>query len=185
MKFDESNEVREGCGAQTKNLLFLTKFMSQLNLTTGDIAESVGMIRESVTRWLAVDDTNLKNILKMADHFGYDFIVSYITEHPQEEAQTDKTDDSDFIFIEPNPKQKRKPKENNKNLKFLRDAMKREGITNNDLAEKMNLWRNSVQLWFRNDNFAISYIFKIARAYGWQVRIEFKLKKKTPKEQDT
>lgn len=50
-------------------------------------------------------------------------------------------------------------------------------ITNEALAQKLNVIRNTVQLWFKKDDITISNIYKIAEGYGWEVNITFKLKK--------
>ena len=49
-------------------------------------------------------------------------------------------------------------------------------ITNEALAQKLNVIRNTVQLWFKKDDITISHIYKIAESYGWEVNITFKLK---------
>ena len=60
---------------------------------------------------------------------------------------------------------------------FIREAMKSAAITNEALAQKLNVIRNNVQLWFKKDDITISNIYKIAEGYGWEVNITFKLKK--------
>ena len=42
--------------------------------------------------------------------------------------------------------------------------------------QKLNVIRNTVQLWFKKDDITISNIYKIAESYGWEVNITFKLK---------
>ena len=54
--------------------------------------------------------------------------------------------------------------------------MKSAAITNEALAQKLNVIRNTVQLWFKKDDITISSIYKIAEGYGWEVNITFKLK---------
>ena len=60
---------------------------------------------------------------------------------------------------------------------FIREAMKSAAITNEALAQKLSVIRNTVQLWFKKDDITISNIYKIAEGYGWEVNITFKLKK--------
>ena len=60
---------------------------------------------------------------------------------------------------------------------FIREAMKSAAITNEALAQNLNVIRNTVQLWFKKDDITISNIYKIAEGYGWEVNITFKLKK--------
>ena len=59
---------------------------------------------------------------------------------------------------------------------FIREAMKSAAITNEALAQKLNVIRNTVQLGFKKDDITISNIDKIAEGYGWEVNITFKLK---------
>ena len=59
---------------------------------------------------------------------------------------------------------------------FIREAMKSAAITNEALAQKLNVIRNTVQLGFKKDDITISDIYKIAEGYGWEVNITFKLK---------
>lgn len=60
---------------------------------------------------------------------------------------------------------------------ILNGADKSAAITNEALAQKLNVIRNTVQLWFKKDDITISNIYKIAEGYGWEVNITFKLKK--------
>ena len=50
--------------------------------------------------------------------------------------------------------------------------MKSAAITNEALAQKLNVIRNTVQLWFKKDDITISNIYKIAEGYGWDVKFE-------------
>lgn len=61
-------------------------------------------------------------------------------------------------------------------LDFIREAMKSAAITNEALAQKLNVIRNTVQLGFKKDDITISKIYKIAEGYGREVNITFKLK---------
>lgn len=42
--------------------------------------------------------------------------------------------------------------------------------------QKLNVIRNTVQLWFKKDDITFSTIYKIAENYGLEVNITFKLK---------
>lgn len=168
----DKKRLAEGCGVfvngqwQVKNLKFLVEFMNQTGLSTGDIAKAVGLLRNSVTRWFMVDDTNLSKVIKAAEHFGYEFIISYTV--PMTEIAG-----TNLIIETP----VRPVKDHSKRVDFVREAMKKAGITNEALAQKLNVIRNTVQLWFKKDDITFSNIYRIAEAYGWQVNITFKLKK--------
>ena len=101
-----------------------------------------------------VDDTTLSRIITAADYYGYDFIISYNV--PMREIEGTR------LVIE--------------RLDFIREAMKSAAITNEALAQKLNVIRNTVQLWFKKDDITISNIYKIAENYGGEVNITFKLK---------
>lgn len=168
----EKRQIADGCGVfvngewQVKNLKFLTEFMRQTGLTTGDVAKAVGLLRNSVTRWFMVDDTSLSKVIKVAEHFGYDFIISY-TVPMNEIAGTNLTIETPASPV----------KDHSKRIDFVREAMKKAGITNEALAKKLGVIRNTIQLWFRKDDMSFRYIYEIAEAYGWKVNITFKLKK--------
>ena len=167
----EKRQLADGCGVfvngewQVKNLKFLTEFMRQTGLTTGDVAKAVGLLRNSVTRWLMVDDTNLSKVIKVAEYFGYDFIISY-TVPMNEIAGTNLTIETPVSPV----------KEHVKRTDFVREAMRKACITNKELAQKLGVIRNTIQLWFRKDDISIRYIYEIAEAYGWKVNITFRLK---------
>ena len=112
-----------------------------------------------------VDDTTLSRIITAADYYGYDFIISYTV--PMREIEGTR------LVIE---KPSRPIKAPGKRLDFIREAMKSAAITNEALAQKLNVIRNTVQLWFKKDDITISNIYKIAENYGWEVDITFKLK---------
>ncbi len=55
--------------------------------------------------------------------------------------------------------------------------MKSADITNEALAQKLNVIRNTVQLWFKKDDITISNIYKIAEVYGWEVKHHVQVEK--------
>lgn len=61
-------------------------------------------------------------------------------------------------------------------LAFLRVAFSMYGISRKDVAEKLGLNYTGVNRWFRVDDIAINYIFKIADCYGLKVRPIIKTK---------
>lgn len=63
-------------------------------------------------------------------------------------------------------------------LAFLRVAMQKYGISRKEVAEKLGLNYTGVNRWFRVDDIAISYIFKIAEFYGLKVKTTIKPKPK-------
>ena len=57
-------------------------------------------------------------------------------------------------------------------LAFLRIAMSQYGIERKKLAEQLELNYTGVNRWFKVDDIAISYIYKIADLYGLKVKIK-------------
>ena len=68
-------------------------------------------------------------------------------------------------------------------LAFLRIAMSQYGIERKALAEQLELNYTGVNRWFKVDDIAISYIYKIAELYGLKVKIKASIRKEqTPDE---
>lgn len=165
-------EVAEGCGKfvggewRVKNLRCLVEFMDALGLSTGDVAHAVGLGRNAVTRWLTVDDTYLSKVVKVAESYGYEFQISYEVKNPVM-MNSGRTN----LVIE-------KPIDKNGFvsrgcLDFVRQAMRISDLTVSELASRLNLTRNSVQLWLRNDDITFRYIYQIAETFDWNVNIRF------------
>lgn len=153
---------------QVKNLKFLVEFMRRLHLTTGDLAKAVGLQRTSVTRWFLVDDTNLSKVMTVAEANGCNLYVSYdVPDVPIERTR---------LIIDRALLRMGAEKIADSRLAFLRIAMQQAGLTNNGLAERLNLTRNSIQIWLKNDDISFRYIYEIAEVMGWTVNIYFKAK---------
>ena len=61
-------------------------------------------------------------------------------------------------------------------LAFLRVAMGQYGIERKDLASKLGIGYTGVNRWFKVDDIAISYIYRIAELYGLEVKVNFNSK---------
>ena len=57
-------------------------------------------------------------------------------------------------------------------LAFLRVAMGQYGIERKDLASKLGIGYTGVNRWFKVDDIAISYIYRIAELYGLEVKVK-------------
>ena len=57
-------------------------------------------------------------------------------------------------------------------LAFLRVAMGQYGIERKDLASKLGIGYTGVNRWFKVDDIAITYIYKIAELYGLEVMVK-------------
>lgn len=165
-------EVAEGCGKfvggewRVRNLQCLTEFMEALGLSTGDVAKAVGLGRNAVTRWLTVDDTYLSKVVKVAEDYGYDFQIAFEVKTPV----VMNSGRTSLVIDKPAGVQ---GAVSGRRLDFVRRAMKASDLTVNELAAKMSLTRNSVQLWFRNDDITFRYIYQIADTFDWNVNIRF------------
>ena len=68
-------------------------------------------------------------------------------------------------------------------LAFLRVAMGQYGIERKALAEQLDLNYTGVNRWFKVDDIALSYLYKIAELYGLKVKIKATVhREKTPDE---
>lgn len=59
-------------------------------------------------------------------------------------------------------------------LAFLQIAMKLNGIERKELAQRLELFYTGVNRWFKVDDIAISYLFKIAELYGLKLGVSVK-----------
>ncbi len=100
----------------------------------------------------------VSSVVQAAEYFGYDFIISY-TVPMNGIVGTNLTIETPAIPV----------KAHSKRIDFVREAMKKAGITNEALAKKLGVIRNTIQLWFRKDDISFRYIYEIAEVYGWKV----------------
>ncbi len=154
--------------APNKNLKFLSEFMRQLGLTMEDLAEAGGVRTNSARNWFLVDNMNLAKVMKVAEHFGYELIISYDTPEPQ-------IGRTRLVIDEP-PAPPSLDVDLTRRLAFIRVAMYKTGVTNDLLAKKLGYIRGAVQKFFQTDDTSISNIYKIAEAFDWTVNIRFKKK---------
>lgn len=174
----EKRVLAEGAGRYengqwyAKNLRFLAEFMKKNGLTTGDIAEAVGLMRKSVTRWFLVDDTSYSKVEKIANHYGYDFHVHYeVPDVPIERTKL-SIDKTLNLLGEVGPLDSR--------LNFLRIAIFQAGLKKFEFAKIIGLSRMGLNLWFQKDDITFRYIYEIAEKMNWTVNIQFKLREKAP-----
>lgn len=176
MLYMEKRVLAEGAGRyengqwNVKNLKFLVEFMKRNGITTGDIANIVGLLRASVTRWFVVDDTFFSRVEKIANHYGYDFIVRYdIPDVPIERTKL-SIDKALNVLGEVG--------QLNSRLNFLRVAIYQAGLSKAEFAKRLNLTRMGLSLWFKKDDITFRYIYEIAEKMDWTVNIQFKLREK-------
>lgn len=163
-------------GWKNKNLAFLVEFMSELGLTTTDIAEAIGYARLSVSRWLRIDDMSLKKVHEIAEAFGYEFILTYTVPRPSSHHVNLLIDryavNGDKSIAE-------------SKMSFLRFAMAQARVTISEVAKAVELHRMGVSRWFKIDDVNMHYIYIIAEAFGWEVNMHFKKKDKPAEPEKT
>lgn len=64
---------------------------------------------------------------------------------------------------------------NVKNLKFLTEFMKRNGLTTGDIAKVVGLMRTSVTRWFMVDDTSYSKVEMIANHYGYDFHVHYEI----------
>lgn len=151
-----------------KNLLFLLEFMKKMDLSVADISSMVKLTYSAVVRWFLVDDTNLSKVITIAEKVGCDFQISYIVPDVPIEKTRLVIDKALWKLGAQHIVDHR--------LSFLQLAMHQAGITNQQLAQKLNISRNSFQRWISMDDISFSRIYQIADVMGWTVNIEFRAK---------
>ena len=165
---------------ELKNLKFLEEFMFQLNLTTGDVARALGVTRNAVTRWFIFDNTSVRNVMKVADCYGYDLGISYMGLPPKETEIENTT-----LIIENVATKRVQDIDLTKRLAFIRVAMASYGKTLEDVAAALQVRRDAVQKIFQIDDTSFFNIYQIAETFGWHVFITFKEKKSSEPKLET
>ena len=155
-----------------KNLKFLVDFMDAMGMTTTDVANKIGLAsRQSVYHWLVTDDVKFSSIIKLFDACGYDIIFSFIPTTRKKSSDTevsivlheDHRDDSKYA---------------NRKLGFFQKAMDTNGVSSAALSEFLSIDKTTIFYWFKQDDCAISYLYKFAQYAKLKLKIEIKPKNK-------
>ena len=148
-----------------RNLSEFNEFIMTLGLTAGDVARKLEAPAQNVTRWFAIDDAYLGNVMKVATLYDYRLFVEY--------RLTDRQICFERSGAVELPRLKREEM-HGKKLLFLRKALQLSGNTVTDLAAALGLGRTSVQHWLIIDDIRFSYMKRIAEVMGWKLSIKFK-----------
>ena len=140
------------------HLRFLVDFMREASLTTGGVAEVMGLTRQAVYHWLAKDDMKMSQVLRLFELCGYSISFALEKESPPSALPVTVT----MNVIRPLPPGR---------LSFLRDALELNSITKDRLAAELNLGRATVYNWFKVDDCLISYIYRVASVTGLRLKI--------------
>ena len=76
-KSEVKTELKNGI-FQCRNLKFMTEFMKLNNISTPDIADRIGISRQSVHHMLSVDDMRLSMAERIISAFGYTLDIDLV-----------------------------------------------------------------------------------------------------------
>ena len=142
-----------------KKLQFLLSLMESKGVGKHELARMMGVTPQNVFTYFKRDDMKLSYAQEVAEKLGYDLSIRLESENtPQRNV---------IVDIEGLV-----GKDGLQRLAFLRIAMSQYGIERKKLAEQLELNYTGVNRWFKVDDIAISYIYKIADLYGLKVKIK-------------
>ena len=144
-----------------KRLQFLLDLLKTAKVSKRELARRMNMSYQNMFVYFQRDDMKLSFAEQMAGKLGYG--LSFSLEKPSKGKVTDKLImDLETILGSGASLQR---------LAFLQIAMKLNGIERKKLAQQLDLNYTGVNRWFKVDDIAISYLFKIAELYGLRVVI--------------
>lgn len=152
-----------------KRLQFLLSLMESRGVSKHELARMMGVSPQNVFTYLKRDDMKLSYAQEIAGKLGFD--LSFRLEDENASGRDVIVDIEGLVG-----------KDGLQRLAFLRVAMSRYGIERKALAEKLDIGYTGVNRWFKVDDIAISYIYKIAELYGLKVKIKAIVKKKESEE---
>ena len=147
-----------------KRLQFLLSLMELRGVSKHELARMMGVSPQNIFTYFKRDDMKLSYAQEMASRLGYD--LSYRLEKEGTESRDVVLDIEGLVG-----------KDGLQRLACLRVAMSQYGIERKKLAEQLELNYTGVNRWFKVDDIAISYLYKIAELYGLKVKIKATLKK--------
>ena len=148
-----------------KRLQFLLSLMELRGVSKHELARMMGVSPQNIFTYFKRDDMKLSYAQEMASRLGYD--LSYRLEKEGTESRDVVLDIEGLVG-----------KDGLQRLAFLRVAMSQYGIERKKLAEQLELNYTGVNRWFKVDDIAISYLYKIAELYGLTVKIKAVIQKK-------
>ena len=144
-----------------KRLQFLESLLLATGTSKSRLAEIMGVSAQNIFVYFKRDDMKLSVAQEMASRLGYD--LSYRLE--KDGAVRDVVTDIEGLV----------GKDGIQRLAFLCVAMSQYGIERKKLAEQLELNYTGVNRWFKVDDIAISYLYKIADLYGLKVKIKARI----------
>ena len=153
-----------------KRLQFLLSLMEIRRVSKHELARIMGVSPQNIFVYFKRDDMKLSVAQEMASRLGYD--LSYRLVKEDGPARDVVLDIEGLVG-----------KDGLQRLAFLRVAMGQYGIARKALAEQLDLNYTGVNRWFKVDDIALSYLYKIAELYGLKVKIKATVhREKTPDE---
>ena len=153
-----------------KRLQFLLSLMAIRRVSKHELARIMGVSPQNIFVYFKRDDMKLSVAQEMASRLGYD--LSYRLVKEDGPARDVVLDIEGLVG-----------KDGLQRLAFLRVAMGQYGIERKALAEQLDLNYTGVNRWFKVDDIALSYLYKIAELYGLKVKIKATVhREKTPDE---
>ncbi len=147
-----------------KRLQFLLSLMEIRGVSKHELARIMGVSPQNIFTYFKRDDMKLSVAQEMAARLGYDLSYRLVKE---EGGSRDVVLDIEGLV----------GKDGLRRLAFLRVAMSQYGIERKALAEQLELNYTGVNRWFKVDDIAISYLYKIAELYGLKVKIRASLQR--------
>lgn len=147
-----------------KKLQFLLSLMESKGVGKNEIARMMGVTPQNVFTYFKRDDIKLSYAQEIANKLGYD--LSFRLESEDAQQRNVIMEIEGLVG-----------KDGLQRLAFLRVAMSQNGIERKDLAEKLGISYTGVNRWFKVDDIAISYLYKIAELYGLKVKIKGTVRK--------
>jgi len=145
-----------------KRLQFLLTLMESKGVGKYELARMMGVSPQNIFTYIKRDDMKLSYAQEIANKLGYDLTIRL--EGTEDAGKNVVVDIEGMVG-----------KDGLSRLAFLRMAMSQYGIERKALAEKLGLNYSGVNKWFKVDDIAISYIYKIAELYGLKVKIKAKV----------
>ena len=142
-----------------KKLQFLLSLMESKGIGKHELARMMGVSPQNVFTYFKRDDMKLSYAQEVAAKLGYD--LSFRLESENAPQRNVIVDIEGLVG-----------KDGLQRLAFLRIAMSQYGIERKKLAEQLGLNYTGVNRWFKVDDIAVSYIYKIAELYGLKVKIK-------------
>ena len=153
-----------------KRLQFLLSLMEIRRVSKHELARIMGVSPQNIFVYFKRDDMKLSVAQEMASRLGYD--LSYRLVKEDGPARDVVLDIEGLVG-----------KDGLQRLAFLRVAMGQYGTERKALAEQLDLNYTGVNRWFKVDDIALSYLYKIAELYGLKVKIKATVhREKTPDE---